>query len=391
VPLAVVAGAIANKPRNGGEAWVRLNWLLGLRRLGWDVFFVERLAAAGDPAGAPWRAGDSANRRHLEDVMDAHGLGDSWALLDERGDAIAGPPRGEVEAAMAEAEVLFNHSGHLPPGPLRDAPRRRVYVDLDPAFTQLWDADPEVAFAVAGHEHHVTVGLGVGRPGCRLPTGGVDWIPTPPPVVLDSWPQAPVPTGEPFRFTTVATWRSPYGGLSVEDRPAGGKHHEFRRVLDLPRRVDGAAFELALDIHPGDAADLEALRAAGWKVVEPRDVAPTPAAFAAYVRGSDAEFSVAQGAYVASRCGWFSDRTAAYLASGRPALVQDTGIGEALPVGEGLLTFADLASAEDAARRLLADPVAHAEAARELARAHLDSDLVLGGLLERLDLGSLVS
>ena len=113
-----------------------------------------------------------------------------------------------------------------------------------------------------------------------------------------------------------------------------------------------------------------------------------PAAFAGYVRGSGAELSAAQGAYVASRCGWVSDRTAAYLASGRPALVQDTGIASALPVGEGLLTFSDPAGAAEGARRLLADPGAHAEAAAELARTHLDSDLVLAGLLERLGLGA---
>jgi hypothetical protein len=381
VPVALLAGAIANKPLNGGEAWVRLNWLLGLRRLGWEAFFVERIAASDVSVGRP----------HLEAVMAEVGLGDRWALVDESGESLAGLSRDEIEAVAREAEVLFNHSGHLPAGPLRDAPRSSVYVDLDPAFTQTWDADPGVAFSVAGHDRHVTVGLNVGLAGCPLPTGGVDWVPTPPPVVLDWWPQVPVPQGERLRFTTVATWRSPYGGLSVEGRPAGGKHHEFRRVLGLPGRVEGAAFELALDIHEGDAADLEALRNAGWAVVAPPEVASTPGAFASYVRGSGAEFSVAQGAYVASRCGWFSDRTAAYLASGRPAVVQDTGIGDALPVGEGLLTFADFRGAEDAARRIVADPAGHAEAAREMASAHFDSDLVLGRLLERLDLGAPVS
>ncbi|MGH2940278.1 MAG: glycosyltransferase [Solirubrobacterales bacterium] len=381
MPLAVLAGAIANKPRNGGEAWVRLNWLLGLRRLGWDVLFVERVTGPVDREG----------RLHLEAAMAEHGLGDCWALLDERGAGVAGVPRDEVDALSAEAKVLFNHSGHLPPGPLRDAPRSSVYVDLDPAFTQLWDADPGVSFSVGGHDRHVTVGLAVGSGDCRLPAGGVDWIPTPPPVVLNRWPQAPAPTGGPFRFTTVATWRSPYGELSVDGRIAGGKHHEFRRMMDLPGRVEEADFELALDIHPGDATDLDALRGAGWTVVSPAEVAATPAAFAAYVRGSGAEFSVAQGAYAVSRCGWFSDRTAAYLASGRPALVQDTGIGTALPVGEGLLPFADLAGAEEAARRLLADQAGHADAAGDLARTYLDSDLVLGNLLERLGLGSLVS
>ncbi|MBS1843446.1 MAG: glycosyltransferase family 1 protein [Actinobacteria bacterium] len=382
MPLAVLAGAIANKPGNGGEAWVRLNWLLGLRRLGWEVLFVECLGAGLEQA---------AGRDHLDAAMAEHGLGDRWALLDERGGSVGGLPRPEVNALAAEAEVLFNHSGHLPPGPLRDAPRSRVYVDLDPAFTQIWDADPSVAFSVAGHDRHVTVGLAIGSDGCRLPAGGIDWIPTPPPVVLDLWSQAPLPAGGPFRFTTVATWRSPYGGLPVDGRIAPGKHHEFRRLSELPGRVERGSFELALDIHPGDAADLEALRGAGWTVVAPADVAATPAAFAAYVRGSGAELSAAQGAYVASRCGWLSDRTAAYLASGRPALVQDTGAGAALPVGEGLLTFTDLAGAEEGARRLLADPAGHAEAAVDLARTHLDSDLVLANLLERLGLGSPVS
>lgn len=378
MPVALLAGAVASKPRNGGEAWVRLGWLLGLRRLGWEVFFVERLAAPAEAVG----------RRHLEAAMAAHGLENRWALLDERGARVAGLSRGEIEAVAREADVLFNHSGHLAPGPLRAAPRLRVYVDLDPAYTQVWAADPGVAFSVAGHERHVTVGLNLGRSECPLPSGGVEWIPTLPPVVLDEWPAAPPPGGDPLRFTTVATWRSPYGRLPVAGRLATGKHHEFRRVLGLAGGVEGAAFELALDIHPGDAADLEALRGAGWEVVPASEVAPTPAGFAAYLRGSGAEFSVAQGAYVASRCGWFSDRTAAYLASGRPALVQDTGIGEELPVGEGLLTFGDPAGAADAARRLVADPAGHAEAARELARSRLDSDLVLGRLLERLDLAA---
>ena len=372
VPLALLAGAVANKPLNGGEAWIRLNWLLGLRRLGFDAYFVERLSEPADPVG----------RGHLEAAMAAHGLADRWALLDGRGESLAGLGRSEIEAVAGEAEVLFNHSGHLGAGSLRDAPRHRVYVDLDPAYTQVWSDDPSLAFSLTGHDSHVTVGLNVGCSDCPLPSGGVEWIPTLPPVVLERWPAAPPPPGEPLRFTTVGAWRGPYGQLPVAGGLAGGKHHEFRRLLPLPRRVDGAAFELALEIHPGDEGDREALRGSGWQLVPPGDVAATPADFAAYLRGSGAELSAAQGAYVASRCGWFSDRTAAYLASGRPALVQDTGFDTVLPVGEGLLSFSSLAEAEEGARRIVADPAGHAAAAAELARAHLDSDLVLGRLLE---------
>jgi hypothetical protein len=388
VPLALLAGAVANKPLNGGEAWVRLNWLLGLRRLGFAAYFVERLDAGACVGidGRPCDPADSVNRRHLEAAMEGYGLGECWALLDQSGESVAGLGRAEIEAVAAKAEVLFNHSGHLGEELLRAAPRRRVYVDLDPAYTQVWADDPNLAFSLAGHDTYVTVGLNVGDSACPLPSNGIDWIPTLPPVVLEHWPVAPPPAGEPLRFTTIGTWRSPYGQLPVAGCLAGGKHHEFRRLLPLPERVEGASFELALDIHRGDAADLEGLRAAGWTVVPPREVAPTPSAFAAYLCGSGAELSAAQGAYVASRCGWFSDRSAAYLASGRPVLVQDTGFAGALPVGEGLFAFSDLAGAEEGVRRILADPAGHAAAARELARAHLDSDLVLGRLLEMVGL-----
>jgi hypothetical protein len=167
----------------------------------------------------------------------------------------------------------------------------------------------------------------------------------------------------------------------------GLKHHEFRRLLELPERVEDAEFELALDIHTADAEDREALEGHGWSIVSPRDVAASPGAFRDYVRASGAELSVAQPAYVETRSGWFSDRSAAYLATGRPVLVQDTGVGAHLTSGEGLLTFSSPSQAADRARRIVADPEAHARAARAIAEAHLDSDLVLGRLLAILGSG----
>ena len=367
--VAIVAGALANKPCNGGEAWVRLSWVLGLRRLGFDVWFVERLPA-GDPLG----------QQHFERVIEDFGLADRAVLLGEGGEALYGIGEGELGDVVEEAEVLFNLSGHLD-GPILAGCRCRVYVDLDPGFSQIWHADPSLPFEVSGHDRYVTVGLNVGSPDCPVPSGGIEWISTLPPVVLDEWPVAPSP-GEPLRLTTVATWRSPYGQVRIGDRLAGLKHHEFRRVLELPERVPGARFELALDIHGGDRADLEALRGHGWEVVSPLEAAATPQAFRSYLQGSGAEFSVAQGVYAEGRTGWFSDRTAAYLASGRPALVQETGIGGELLRGEGLLAFSSLGEAEAEMRRIVAEPSRHGEAARALAERHLDSDLVLSRLLD---------
>lgn len=366
---AIVAGALANKSESGGEAWVRLSWVLGLRRLGWEVDLVERLEQP-----------DPAAQRYFEEVTGAFGLDGRASLLDRNGKALHGRDEKHLLEVAADADLLFNISGHLGPGPLRAAPRRRAYVDLDPGFTQAWHADPSIDFTVAGHDAYFTVGQNIGRPGCPVPTTGIEWVPTMPPVLLDEWPVAPPPPG-PLTFTTVATWRSPSGTLTIDGRETSLKHHQFRRFVALPERVDGAELELALDIHPGDAADLELLREHGWKLADPREVAATPTSFRDYVRGSGAEFSVAQGVYVEAATGWFSDRTAAYLASGRPAVVQDTGC-------PAPIVFEDLDGAVAGIEAVRHSYEEHAAEARRFTERHLDSDRVLGRLLEHLRIDS---
>jgi hypothetical protein len=328
---ALVAGALANKPWNGGAAWTRVSWALGLQRLGLEVRFVEQ-AEGGDDFFAQ--------------VTRDFGL--DGTLL--RGDVVPA----ELEQWVHEADLLVNISGHLAVEPLRSLPTRRVYVDLDPGYTQHWGGGARVG----GHDFYYSVGENV--PG---------WRPIRQPVLLDEWPVA---NGSRDRFTTVASWRGAYGRIGEY----GQKAHEFRKVIELPRRAPGE-FEVALDIHPADGRDLAVLRDHGWHVVEP---ARDPGGFRAYVQQSAAEFSPAQGIYVESRSGWFSDRTARYLASGKPALVQDTGAS--LPAGEGLLAWRTLDEAAAGAARILADYGRHARAARALAEEHFDSNRVLGRLLE---------
>lgn len=387
MPRAIVSGALANKPGNGGEAWVRLSWVLGLRRLGFDAYLVEQIGSGdcvgGD--GGPAEFAASVNRSYFESVVSEFGLGDRAGLLCDGGREAAGLGREEIAAAAAAADLLVNISGHLTAEEILAGPGARVYVDLDPGFTQAWHLDPAVPFVIPPHDHYVTVGLNVGSPACPIPDCGLAWIPTLPPLLLEHWPRQPPAAGR-ARFTTVATWRSPYGRLEIGGRTMGLKHHQFRRLIELPERVAEADFEIALDIHPGDSADLERLLDRGWTVVDPRRLSAGPNGFRDYVRGSGAEFSVAQGVYADTASGWFSDRTAAYLASGRPALVQDTGLAEP-PLGQGLLTFSTLEQAAAGCERIAAEPAAHGDAAREFAAAHLDSDLVLGQLLDRLGIG----
>lgn len=376
----LVAGAIANRPRSGGEAWVRMSFVRGLRRLGLDVCFVEQIdsAACVDAEGRPAPLERSVNRATFEAVLRTLAPDCPAALVLDGGAATIGLPYQEVVSLACGADLLVNVSGHLTLEPLRSGPRRRAYVDVDPAFTQFWAADG-ADLGLDAHDTFFTLGENVGAPDCPIPTGGRDWRPLPPPVTLEDWPLAPPPE-DPDRFTTVATWRSPLGTLSHGGVTYPGKHHQWRRLLDLPARAPGCTFEIALAIHPGDGPDREALEAAGWHLADPVAAAGDPLAYREYVQGSAAELSVAHGAYVDTASGWISDRTVRYLASGRPALVQDTGAAR-LGGGEGVVTFSTREQAAEGARRIVADWAAHAQAARALAEAHFDSDRVLATFL----------
>jgi hypothetical protein len=377
----VVSGAIANKHLNGGEAWVRLSWVLGLRRLGFDVWFVEQLDAdsAVDAAGQRAPFATSANRRYFEEVVERFGLEERAALLYDGGREASGVPLTDLLPVAEEARLLVNISGHLNLEPLMSRLRRKAYVDLDPGFTQFWHADGTGGSRLEGHDVFFTVGENIGRSGCAIPTCGLDWKAVRPPVVLDEWPVAD--GGEPDRYTTVGAWRGAFGPVSYDGHTYSLKVHQFRKVLDLPQRTP-QRFEIALDIHPGDDRDRHALEQSGWTLVDPRTVVPGPLEFRDYVQGSGAEFSVAQGIYVETNSGWFSDRTVRYLASGRPVVVQDTGFSGNLPCGDGLLPFSDLDEAVARVQEVAADYEHHRARARAVAESHFDSDIVLARFLE---------
>jgi hypothetical protein len=363
----VVAGALATKPRNGGEAWVRLSWILGLQRLGVDVTFLEEV----DP-------GPAADEGWFRAVVRETGLTERAALVDPEGWVRQGLSDEQLRDRVRAADLLVNLSGNLRSPALRGLFRRAAYVDLDPGYTQLWHAEA-LDVGLDGHDVFFTVGLLLGKPECSLPSAGVDWRPLPPPVVLDEWQPVEAECAE--RFTTVASWRGAYGPATHRGRTFGVKAHEFRRFASVPELAPGD-YELALAIDRADSDDRSLLAARGWRLADPVAVAGTPSAFRTYVSTSSAEFSVAQGIYAETACGWFSDRTAKYLAAAKPALVQDTGVGRVLPTGRGLLTFRTLDEAVAGARRIVDDYGAHCRVAREIAVEHLDSDLVLGRFLE---------
>jgi hypothetical protein len=336
----VLAGNAAGREQAGGHLWALAQWALGLQAAG------IRTTVAPAP---------TAEALQPISPFDAPG-GDvrSGGVLNVMG--------------FATREQLATE------GP-------RVFLDIDPGYPQMW-RELGLADLLAGHDRYVTVGANVGRDDCAIPDCGVEWIHTPPPVDLEAWAPAPI-SGR--AFTSVATWRNPYGTVAFDGETYGSRVHAFREFLELPRLV-GAEFELALDIDTAETRDLRALEANGWRLADPRAVAGTPQAYRDYVRGSRAEICVAQQMYVATRSGWLSDRSVCYLASGKPVLAQDTGLGDRYPVGEGLLTFSTLEEAAAGVEQIERDYERHSIAARALAEEHFDARKVLGRLLERLAL-----
>ena len=268
--LAVVSGAIANKPFNGGEAWVRLSWLLGLKRLGYKVVFVEEFNA--DVCGEEHEA-ECGHRRadivkYLQETLRQFKLHRSAALVDQNGDSLWGISKSELQTIGKSASLLINISGHLTCEFLKNAIPIRVYVDLDPGFTQFWHDQGTLRTQLEGHTHYYTVGENIGTPDCQIPTGGIDWRPVRQPVVLQDWPVAK--PGQPWRFTTIASWRGTYGPVHVGDKTYGLKLHEFRKFIELPRHID-REFEIALDIHPAEEKDLTLLCENKWRTRRPKN------------------------------------------------------------------------------------------------------------------------
>lgn len=370
----LVSGRIAATPDQGGATWAVLQYLVGLRELGHDVWFVEAIPAAQiRPAGV--ELARSLNVAYAARVLSGLGFAQRWALLAEGTTRTVGVPYRSV--ATTRFDVHVNLSGCLRDHTLTDRIPVRIYLDLDPAFTQVWHGIDGHDLGLAGHTHFATVGSGIGTSECPVPTGGVRWHRTLPPVVLSHWS----PGAEITRpaMTTVANWRS-YGSTECDGVAFGQRAHSFRAFFDLPHATR-VALAPALAIDPREVDDLAALARGGWKLVDPTVVAGTPDTYRDFVRSSRGELSIAKSGYVAGRSGWFSDRSACYLASGRPVVAQDTGFGRTLPTGEGLLAFSTPAEAIDALERVDADYTRHADAARRIATDELDSASVLSDLL----------
>lgn len=376
--MRIVLGGVISRNLSG-EVLHRRAYADGLRRLGHDVMWIEELSpeACVDERGRPTDYARAANPGRFLQAMRTLGLEGRCTQIYDGGTSTAGLDMDATLAAVRSADLLLNFSGHVRHPDVLERIPRRAYLDSDPVFTQLWRE--EYGADLGLDEHHVffSRGANVGTDRSPVPTCGLRWRPYMPPLVMDRWPTPPAPSPGPF--STVAAWGR-YGDVEHRGEWYRSKNVEFARLADLPR-ASGRAFRLALSGREYDPPTFRRLAAGGWDLVDGGSLG-TLDAYLGFIRSSGAEIGIAKHAYVKGRVGWFSERSTQYLASGKPVLVQDTGLEDVLPTGRGLLTFRTLEEAVAGADAISRDYAAHAAAARELAGEHFDHRTRLPALLD---------
>jgi hypothetical protein len=382
-PRAIVTGMIATYPV-GGVAWDYGQYALGLEELGFEVFYLED---TGGPTYDPTKReyGDNCQYgiQFLQDSLHELSplLADRWHFRSAADDCY-GIEFNRIKHIIADADLFLNVSGSAL---LRDEYMRcqcKVLIDTDPGWNHFvnyprWDSQPgwKNTHGFRGHDHFFTYAERIGKPDCLLPNLGVCWHPTRPPIALDRWAMA-----DPGRsWTTVMTWNNFHRPVEYAGRVYGTKEMEFEKIESIPASLRSVEFEIATG---GSDPPIESWKESGWRVRDSHSISATMDDYRNYIQGSRGELSVAKNLYVATRCGWFSCRSACYLAAGRPVVIQDTGFSDTMPTGKGLFAFSDEKQAVAAIETIEGDYALHASGARELASEYLSARNVLGNLLE---------
>jgi ATP-binding cassette, subfamily B, bacterial len=385
-PKIVLLGMLTKIPV-GGVAWLVRHYAAGFERLGYEVYYVE--AHARTPSMFMSHEGDDGSEKaaaYIGRLAERFGLQGRWAYqaLHESGRCY-GMSETQLDHLYRDAALIVNMHGGTLPLPEHAATDRLVFLGTDPVEVELeiHRGEEQALEFLDQHTAYFTWGLNYGNPDCKLPWAQrYPFVPSPPPVVLDFWSNDVVPDGAPL--TTIGNWRQRYRNVRFEDQVyRWSKHQQFLKILDLPLRTD-MPIELALSSY--EAHDQLLLAEHGWRVRPGLELSKDLDGYRDYVVRSAGELSVAKEQNVHFRSGWFSERSATYLAAGRPVILQDTGFGAALPTGEGLFAFADLDGAVEAVNEVANHPARHRRAARELAREHLSHEVVLGDMLEHVGL-----
>jgi hypothetical protein len=369
----IFAGTIGSSGL-GGQAWASLQYLLGFRALGHEVFYLED---CGDTTWH-WEKKEliydvDYPAAYVRACLTPFGFGERWIYRAHS--QHRGMPIEQFQEICSSADLLMMRA--VPIWTWRkeyDKPRRRVFIDVDPGFTQilLTQGDKGWVEGVARAERRFSIGQRIGAPDCRIPPVAGPWLKTVPPVFLPEWPMIESPA---THFTSIMRWQG-YKEVSYEGVAYGQRDKEFPRFIGLPNHT-AQKFRLALmGIEP------ETFTRHGWEIVPGEIISKTPESYREFIQQSRGEFTVPKHGYVAMRSGWFSDRSVCYLASGRPVVTEDTGLSDWSQVGEGLLMVHDLESAPFAIAAINSDYERHHRAARRLAEEYFATDRVLPELLK---------
>ena len=378
----IITGLVGQYPF-GGVIWDYLHYLLGFRSLGHEVLYLEDSGAwPYDPEAGTITEDCSFALRSLNKIFHDFDLDHSWVYRNGADGKFHGAGEKIAREWLRNGDLLVNVSSA---GWLRDYDLRvghKMFIDGDPMFCQIGLLDgsnPQYAGRLRDHDSHFTFGLSVGQPDCPVPVDGITWRPTVQPIAIDQWPVTPVASDAPW--TTVMNWAS-YRPKVWEGRTYGQKNLEFNRFMDLPSKTN-TPLRLAMGLGVDGQRPAQELRKLGWDLVEPQEVVPDHQAYRSFLTSSRGEWSVAKHGYVEGRTGWFSCRTACYLAAGRPAVVQETGWSRHLPSSRGVLPFTTVDEAAAGLAELNRNYSEHSKAAREIALEFFDAKKVCRDLLQQ--------
>ena len=374
----IVPGYIIRGPI-GGMTWHHLQYVIGLANLGHDVYFLEDSAdyeSCYDPSKNKMGVDPTYGLKFTKKVFERVGSGNNWAYYDEHTRRWFGPCKNKITEICSQADLLLNMSGKNPIRPWFENIPIRAIVDTDPAFTQICHlTDYKTLEQAKKHTTFHTFGENFGNNTCSIPNDGFNWQPTRQPIVLEAWKTTS--GSKEGKFTTVMQWDS-YAAREFNGKHYGMKSGEFKKFIELPKKV-GNIFELAVG---SSSVPRDLLVDKGWKVIDPLIPTKDPWTYQEFIRFSKAEFTVAKHGYVVTNSGWFSERSAAYLASGRPVITQQTGFSEWLPTGEGVLAFNNMDQAIAAIEDVNSRYEFHCKRAREIAEEYFDYKKVLPKLID---------
>lgn len=391
--LRIVVGGFIGLYPIGGATWDYIQYPLGLKKLGHDVYYIEDTMQypVYQQEGELWNDATYCIK-YLQHVMEGCGLGEKWAYRDVASGQSFGMSEAQIQQVIKSADVFINISCSTF---LREEYLKipkRILIDSDPMFTQVryhleLEGNPEMAkcntrHMLENHNYLFTFGENIGRTDCWIPTFGFKWLTTRQPICLDLWKDSAMNTGS--SFSSIMNW-SEKKKLKYNNEEWGQKDVEFNKFKGIPKQSRQGTFKVVINrsSNPGSTFNLKDLELEKWQILDPHKTVATPSDYKNFIEQSFAEFSVAKETYVKSNSGWFSCRSACYLAAGKPVITQDTGWSKFIPAGQGLHAFTDVESALKGIEQVIAYSRKESKAATEIAEEYFDSDKILTDMLER--------